>query len=553
MTPASPPPAGIEALSREFALACTPEGVVTWCDPRCAAALGLEPGASLLARAAPGTGEKMRALLDQARRQPTHDWEVAIVLGGRPATVSFNAQPHGGEILLVGHVAPQNYLRALDQLSESMREVMTLNREVVAARKELQRRHDEVLRLHGALTESHQGVLAMHRELEDRAAELARSVQVKSRIVADAGHELRTPLHAILVLARLLIDGVDGPLTGEQGKQVNFIRKSAEELLQLVDDLLDLSQAEFGKSILRIERFALEDFATATRGMLRPLVPEDSPVALVFEAAPALALETDRAKLGQVVRNLVSNALKFTEAGEVRVRFAAGPGGTLEVAVADTGIGIAAEDHERIFEEFAQLDTPLHQRVWGSGLGLALSRRLARRLGGGIRVESALGAGSVFTLSIPASHPEARLVRELEENGRKRSANAAVLVVEDDPQVLIEYGKAFGAGGLHLVAARSIDAAREALARARPAAIVLDVMLDGEASWTLLRSLKSDPGTRDIPVVVVTVTNKESKARALGADAFRSKPVDTIALVGLLQQLTAGQAAAREQSPLHSG
>jgi signal transduction histidine kinase/CheY-like chemotaxis protein len=526
-----------EALSREFALACDRQGVVTWCDERARRALGIEAGASLAAMAAPGTGEKMQALLARALSERTDDWEVALVIRGRPATVCFNGAPRGDGIVLVGHVAPENYLRALDQLSESMTEVMRLNREVVSARRELQSRHDELVRLHGDLRESHQGVLAMHAELADRAAELGRVVQVKSRIVADVGHELRTPLHAILVLVRLLLDGVDGPLVAEQAKQVTFIRKSAEDLLRLVDDLLDLSEAEFGKSILRVETFALEEFAASARGMLRPLVPQDSRVALVFDVPPAITLETDRTKLGQVVRNLVSNALKFTERGEVRVSFAERDDGMLHIEVADTGIGIAPADHERVFEEFAQLETPPHMHVKGTGLGLALSRRLARRLAGDITVESAAGRGASFTVAVPIQHPEAQQVRALLEAGRRPAAGPPVLVVEDDYDMLLEYGRYFAVGGLHLLPARTLDAAREAMLQRRPAAIVLDIMLDGEASWNFLAQLKSDPATRGIPVVIVTVTSHEERARALGADEFWVKPLDVRHLVARLNEL----------------
>jgi CheY-like chemotaxis protein len=237
----------------------------------------------------------------------------------------------------------------------------------------------------------------------------------------------------------------------------------------------------------------------------------------------------------------VSNALKFTERGEVRIVFDLVEE-RLRIAVKDTGIGIAAEDHEHVFEEFAQIDSALRQRVKGSGLGLALSRRLARRLGGDIRVESAPGCGSTFTLDVPAQHPEGIELRALEAAARSPSPGApSVLVVEDDPEALIEYGRHFQLAGLHLVAARSVEVAREVLRRSRPAAIILDIMLDGEASWAYLAALKSDPATHDIPVLVVTVTHQEPKARALGADEFWVKPVDLERLVERLRTVCLGE------------
>jgi signal transduction histidine kinase/ActR/RegA family two-component response regulator len=533
--------AALEGLSREFALACDAAGVVLWRDERCARSLAIDAGSSLYAIVAPGTKAKLRALIDQGRAGPVRDWEVALVLDGAPTTLSFNAMPGEGGVLMMGHVAPRHYLRALDQLSESMQEVMSLNREVVAQKKELQRKHDEVVRLHGELTEAHQGVLAMHAELEDRASQMARLVQVKTRIVADAGHELRTPLHGILVFVRVLLDGIDGALSAGQAEQVRAIRTSAEDLLSLVDDLLDLSEAEFGKSLLRVEPFTLPDFAASIRGMLRPLGAENPAVRLVFEEPPAMPVETDRTKLAQIVRNLVSNALKFTERGEVRIVFDLVEE-RLRIAVKDTGIGIAAEDHERVFEEFAQIDSALRRRVKGSGLGLALSRRLARRLGGDLRVESAPGCGSTFTLDVPAQHPEGIEMRALEAAARSPSPGApSVLVVEDDPEALVEYGRHFQLAGLHLLAARTVEAAREVLRRTRPAAIILDIMLDGEASWAYLAALKSDPATRDIPLLVVTVTHQEPKARALGADEFWVKPVDPGRLVERLRTVCLGE------------
>src|SRR5262249_4518416 len=176
------------------------------------------------------------------------------------------------------------------------------------------------------LDESNRGVLTLHRELADKADSLKRNADVKSRVVANVSHEFRTPLHTILGLSQLLLDGTDGPLVDEQLKQVRFIRSSAEELSTLVNDMLDLSKAESGTSILRPERFSASDFFSALRGQLRPLrVSTD--VELVFEQPdPDFVIETDHGKLAQIVRNLVSNALKFTEQGEVRVTLTAEDG-----------------------------------------------------------------------------------------------------------------------------------------------------------------------------------------------------------------------------------
>ncbi len=279
---------------------------------------------------------------------------------------------------------------------------------------------------------------------------------------------------------------------------------------------------------LQAERFTVGDFFGALRGMLRPLIPPGSQVELVFEDAEADAvLETDRAKASQVVRNLVSNALKFTERGEVRVRAARQPDGQLAISVKDTGIGIAPENHERVFEEFSQIDSPLQRRQKGTGLGLPLARRLAELLGGTLTLQSEPGQGSTFTLTIPPVHPEVGEMQALTERSQKLDpARAPVLVLEDDRKTIFIYERYLALGGFQVIPARTVEDARRLLETVRPSAIVLDVMLEGETSWDFLAELKQNPKTCNIPVLVVTVTNREQKARALGADEFWLKPMD---------------------------
>ena len=534
-----PPSAELDHFSREFALTCDRAGRITWADSRAARLAGLSSGMRLAGVVTPGTESKLEALIAQAVHQPVSSWEVPLVVNGKPSTVIFSARLYGDELLLVGQFVPRHFSDAIEQLADSMQEVISLNREVVAQKKEIQRRHAELLKLNADLAESHQGVLAMHSELEDRATELRETAEIKSRIVSNVSHEFRTPLHSILGLARMLSEGVDGPLTEEQLKQVGFIRASAEELVEFVDDLLDLSRTEAGKASLRIERFDLAEFFGSLRGMLRPLLPPDSPLELAFDDPPAIDMETDRAKLSQILRNLVSNALKFTEKGEVRVSAERLQDGRVAIHVTDTGIGIAAGNHERIFEEFGQVESPVQARVKGTGLGLPLSKRLAEFLGGSLTVESEPGRGSTFTVAIPAQHVEAREMEEMVERSRRTPAGpASILVVEDDRKTLFIYEKYLVLAGFHVLPARTIEEAREIINTSRPAAIVLDIMLEGEASWNFLADLKRNPVTHDIPVLVVTVTNRERKARALGADEFWLKPIDQERLLKRLRTLT---------------
>lgn len=339
-----------------------------------------------------------------------------------------------------------------------------------------------------------------------------------------------------------MLEGGDGPLGDEQQKQARFIRAAAEELYALANDMLDLSKVEAGKGQLRPQKFPAEELFSALRGMLRPLVPANSPVELVFEPPPAeLAFDTDQGKLSQILRNLVSNALEFTERGEVRVGLERA-GDMAVFRVRETGIGIAPEHFERIFEEFGQVESPL--QVKGTGLGLALSRRLAELLGGSLYVESQLGEGSCFTLRVPLRHPEVGELERLQSQPLDPS-RAPVLVVEDDRKTIFMYEKYLAMAGFQVVPARSVDEARQLLGQLRPKAVVLDILLEGESSWKLLADLESAPETRDIPVLVVTITNKAKKARALGADEFWLEAVDRERLLRKLRSLDKSGAPAR--------
>jgi len=543
-----PPAPLIEELSREFAIDCAADGAIRWLDPRAQRLLDVRPGVHLQALCAPGTTSKADALLAGGRFARLEGWELSLMLAGRPTMVSFAAAPDGEDgLLLVGSQVPEHFTRAFQTVEQATSELGQLHRQLVMQHRELDRRHQELVRVTSELDESKQGVLTMHAEITDQSQELQRQAQIRGRVLASASHELRTPLHAILGLSELLADGADGPLTGEQRKQVEFIRSAASELLQLVDDVLDLTQGEAGRASLRASRFTMADFITSLRGMLRPLVPASGPVELVWaDAAPDAVLETDRGKLAQVVRNLVANALKFTEHGHVRVRAELGEDDSVKIAVADTGIGIAPADHERIFEEFVQLDSPQQRRVKGSGLGLPLSRRLTEALSGELTVASEPGLGSTFTVTIPRVHPEVADMRDIEERSRRApDGRASVLVVEDDRRTFFIHEKYLKLAGFDVIPARDIAAARAALATIRPAAILLDVMLERETSWSFLAELKRDPSTADIPVLVVTVADQERRARELGADEFWLKPLHRERLLRKLDGLVRRSARPR--------
>lgn len=267
--------------------------------------------------------------------------------------------------------------------------------------QDLQSLREENAALRAELDETNQGVLALYAELDQQAEQLRQVSELKSRFLSYMSHEFRTPLGSILSMTRLLEDDMDGPLSEEQRRQVRFVSSAARELREMVDDLLDLAKIEAGRITISPAWFDLMDLFSALRGMFRPLV-EGNHVDLVFEDPPALPmLYTDDKKLAQILRNFISNALKFTLNGHVRV--AARPEGAGEVrfSVYDTGIGIPAELQSNLFEDFVQVDTPLQKRLRGTGLGLSLCKRFAELLGGRVGVHSVVGEGSEFFVILP--------------------------------------------------------------------------------------------------------------------------------------------------------
>jgi signal transduction histidine kinase len=276
--------------------------------------------------------------------------------------------------------------------------------ELHALRERVQAREAEIERLTQELAETNRGVLALYAELDDRAQALGLMSETKTRFLSDMSHELRAPLASMINLTRLLLARSDGPLTAEQEYQVTLIQRSAESLSEMVNDLLDIAKIEARKVELRLEEVSVAEIFAGLRGMFRPLAINEQ-VALVFEDPDEpIVLVTDAQRVAQMLRNFVSNALKFTTEGEVRVT-AHAAGDAVRLEVADSGVGIAPQDQARIFEDFTQVDGPIQKRVRGTGLGLPLTRKLARLLGGAIELESRLGEGSRFSLVIPRVHP----------------------------------------------------------------------------------------------------------------------------------------------------
>ena len=287
--------------------------------------------------------------------------------------------------------------------------------------------------------------------------------------------------------------------------------------------------------------FRPADLFAALRGMLRPLLLNQS-VDLIFEDVDDIpAMFSDEGKISQILRNFISNALKFTERGEVRVS-AKRMSGDVVFSVADTGIGIAPEDQERIFQDFAQVDHPIQRRVKGTGLGLPLSKKLAILLGGVVSVQSQLGTGAVFTVRLPLRYEQRAELSPTAESAISVAAadpaSVPVLVLEDKAEMMMMYRSYLKNSGFNFVPALTIRDAQEALERLRPRVIIFDLVLRSEDSWRLLAELKQDAQTRDIPVLVASTIEDQAKAFHLGADEYLLKPVERTPLLERLRALT---------------
>jgi signal transduction histidine kinase len=267
--------------------------------------------------------------------------------------------------------------------------------------RELAARDAEIAALREELDETNRGVVALYAELDDKAAALREATELKSRFLSYMSHEFRTPLTSMTSITGILLSRLDGPLTPEQQKQLEFIRGSVRELTEMVNDLLDLAKVEAGRITISPEWFEMVDLFSALRGMFKPIVAS-SAVSLVFdEPEGEIKMYTDDKKLSQILRNFISNALKFTPVGEVRVSARVLDEENVEFAVTDTGIGIAAEHLPNLFADFVQLDVKLQKRLRGSGLGLSLARKFADLLSGSVSVTSELGKGSRFSVVLP--------------------------------------------------------------------------------------------------------------------------------------------------------
>ncbi|HEX2361453.1 MAG TPA: ATP-binding protein [Jiangellaceae bacterium] len=359
------------------------------------------------------------------------------------------------------------------------------------------------------------------RALEVRSAELEVAGRHKSEFLASMSHELRTPLNAIIGFSEVLLERMFGELNDRQDEYLRDILSSGRLLLELLNDILDLSKVEAGQLQLERTQFSVADALDSGVGMVRERAARHGIELRCDVTSDAGVIEADELRFKQVVLNLLSNAVKFTpDGGAVTVR-AAKAGDEIVVLVTDTGIGIADADRERIFESFQQ-GTRTPSREEGTGLGLTLCRRIVELHGGRIWVESEVGVGSTFGFALPAT---AAAPAPVDVGPRTSGGRPMVVLVEDDPTSLELLEAYLEESRFDLVVARNGTDGLAAVRRDKPAAVILDIRLPGIAGWDVLAAIKADPATSDIPVIVTSVVDERPRGLSLGAADYLVKPV----------------------------
>jgi signal transduction histidine kinase/DNA-binding response OmpR family regulator len=394
----------------------------------------------------------------------------------------------------------------------------------------------------------------LFQEIQEQSRQLEAASQHKSQFLANMSHELRTPLNAIIGVTEMLLDDARA-LRPEDVEPLERILRAGKHLLALINDILDLSKIEAGKIELHIESFAITPLVEDVVTTMGPLAEKNGNRIVVEVPDDMGRMSADALRVRQALLNLASNASKFTEGGLVTItgerRHEAGRE-WVTFAVADTGIGMTPAQTARLFEDFTQADSSTTRKYGGTGLGLAISRRFCRLMGGDITVESALGAGSTFTMRLPANVEQADTVPRLgpapakdQRPGPRPSRTRTVLVIDDDPTVRDLMERFLTKEGFSVVLA---EGAVEGLRRARdvrPAAITLDVLMSDLDGWTVLAALKGDPALADIPVILVSIVDEKNKGYALGAADYLVKPIDRDRLARVLRKLC-GERASRE-------
>lgn len=379
-------------------------------------------------------------------------------------------------------------------------------------------------------------------EIQETAEQLKEVDRLKSQFLANMSHELRTPLNSIIGFSRVILKGIDGPLTDLQRTDLQAVHDSGQHLLGLINDILDISKIQAGKMELTFEDVDLQEIIHGVMSTAIALV-KDKPIELQQSIPPDLPIiQADARRVRQVLLNLVGNAAKFTERGFIRVQAETTPRAVL-ISVTDSGIGIAPEKLKTIFEPFTQVDTSTTRRAGGTGLGLSISRHFVEMHGGRIWVESTRGKGSTFYVTFPVKVPVWQREEADEETETRRPAAKStpeqrlVLCVDDNEGVITLFRRYLSKQGYRVIGLTDSTAAVEKARQLRPFAITLDVMMPKKDGWQVIEELKADPDTQDIPVIMCTIVGEEERGLNAGAIDCLIKPILAEDLVAALERV----------------
>jgi len=367
---------------------------------------------------------------------------------------------------------------------------------------------------------------------------LAQADMAKSQFLANMSHELRTPLNSIIGFTGILLQGVAGELAAEQRKQLEMVFRSGKHLLSLVNDVLDLSRIEAGRVRLEYEEFDVVEIASGVLGSLRPLADQKGLELRADMPDAPLAILADRAKVQQVLTNLVSNAVKFTRSGSITLTLAPVPGGRrFTMAVTDTGPGIPDEEIEHIFEEFYQAAKPEGDKSAGSGLGLTITRRLVRMMGGELLLRSEVGVGSTFEVVLPVRARDA----DTQRHGPTLGTGPLALLVDDDASSLALLARWLERAGMRVVESTDGAEALAIVAEREPDVVVLDIVLGGMGGRETLERLRSNPDTSGVPVVCISASDPAEYGEPRLADACLVKPLQEAPFVAAVRGAVEGK------------
>jgi signal transduction histidine kinase/CheY-like chemotaxis protein len=446
-----------------------------------------------------------------------------------------------GLILIVGALLAVAMALAAYLAQESIRRARELARANQALQEEIRIREETQQALQAHRDNLERLVAERTRELDQARRDAEEANRAKSRFLANMSHELRTPMNAIIGYSEMLLEDAEDEGNEAVASDLEKIRGSGKHLLALINDVLDLSKIEAGKTDLYLETFEVAPMIDEVVATIDSVIRKKENTLRVEVDGALTAMRADLTKVRQALFNLLSNAAKFTERGVISLEVgqeSVDGADWIRFAVSDSGVGIAAGKLEHIFDEFSQADDSTTRDFGGTGLGLAITRRFCQMMGGEISVASTLGEGSIFTMRLPSQVQPAPLAQQEEgaPGVQGPEEGATVLVIDDDPNTLDLLGRTLGASGFRAVSARTGEEGLELARSLKPDAITLDVIMPGMDGWAVLRELKKDRETRDIPVIMLTMTDDRDMGYALGATEFLTKPIERDQLVRLLER-----------------